>query len=984
MYNSQGIIVVEDDASMSQALERLLKAAGWQPRMFDSAEALLDSNSAKEADCFIFDIELPGLSGLELRSRLHALEIKRPTFFITAYDQAAVREKAENGSAGYFTKPFDGRSLIAAIARTLAIVLFLALVLVPLSAMAQRENVKRVLIVHSFGNAAPPFTVHAMAFETELTAKLGEKVDLDEVSLDMARYADPDMQEAIVEYLEKRKLKWQPDIVVPIGAPAGMFVATYRERLFPRTPILYCSMDQRLLLSGALDNNAAYIGQIFDIPGWIEDMLKVAPSTRNIAVVVGATPLEKYWKEAFEKAAAPFSDRIHFIYFNDLSFDQMLEKSKTLPPDSFIFILLLLRDAAGVSHNADEALQRLHAVANAPINGIFDHQMGLGILGGRLFQSERVGTEAADIAIRILNGEPASSFEPKLIEPTQPRYDWRELHRWKIDEARLPSGSTVLYRAPNAWQQYRGWIIFGLSVFVAEALLIFALLANLIWRHRVERSLVESEARFRNMADTAPVHIWVTGPDSLCTFVNKVWLAFTGRSLEQELGDGWTENVHPEDRMSCLNTYLKAFGERKPCVMQYRLRRHDGIYRTVTDEGIPRYDAAGKFLGYIGACIDITDQLEQQKAFHESEERVALATEAAQLGAWELDCRTGELWLSEKVRALFELPFAKPISYADFEERVHPEDRERRHGATERAIETKGSYELEYRLLLPDGAIRWIAGRGHCIPNEDGKSCRLLGVSMDVTSRKLAEEAAKHSRQQIDLLSRVSLLGEMTASLAHELNQPLSAIVNNASAGMRFIEKGNLDPETLHEIMVDVVADGRRAHEIIHAVRQTIKKGSAIRQRIDLNDTIGKVVHMVQSDAQVQSCEMETALEDDLPEIEGDPVQIQQVFVNLLSNAFDAMHDTARTNRKVKITTERNGKETVCVSVRDRGPGIAGEARDHLFEQFFTTKDDGLGMGLSIVRTIIEAHGGKIGADNAEGGGARFFFTLPTTKENLS
>src|SRR5205814_550789 len=148
---------------------------------------------------------------------------------------------------------------------------------------------KRVLVVHSFGSVAPPFTTHSIAFETELVDKIGERVDLDEVSLDMARYADSDMQEAIVDYLQKRQAKWKPDLVVPIGAPAGIFVANYRDRLFPETPILYATLDRRLLPSGALDKNAAYIGQIYDIPGFLEDMLQTAPATKDIAVVVGAT-----------------------------------------------------------------------------------------------------------------------------------------------------------------------------------------------------------------------------------------------------------------------------------------------------------------------------------------------------------------------------------------------------------------------------------------------------------------------------------------------------------------------------------------------------------------------------------------------------------------------------------------------------------------------------------------------------------------------
>ena len=352
---------------------------------------------------------------------------------------------------------------------------------------AAADEPKRVLLVHSFGSAAPPFTVESTAFETELVGKMGDRVDLDEVSLDMARYPDRDMQEAIVDYLQKRQAKWQPDLVVPIGSPAAIFVATYRDRLFPETPILYASADRRLLPPGALDKNAAYVGQIYEIPGFLEDMLQIAPATKNIVVIVGATPLERLWQGVFQKAAEPFAGRINFTYFSDLSFKQMQERVSTLPPDSYIFFLLLLRDAGGVTLNADEALQRLHAVARAPINGIFDHQLGLGIVGGRLYQSERVGKAAAQIAIRILRGEPASSFPPTMIERLPPRYDWRELQRWKIDEKLLPPGSTILFREPTVWDRYRAWIIAGLSICILQALLITGLLANLVKRRRAER-----------------------------------------------------------------------------------------------------------------------------------------------------------------------------------------------------------------------------------------------------------------------------------------------------------------------------------------------------------------------------------------------------------------------------------------------------------------------------------------------------------------
>ncbi len=431
---------------------------------------------------------------------------------------------------------------------------------------------------------------------------------------------------------------------------------------------------------------------------------------------------------------------MNFIWLNDLSFDQMLDRTSKLPPNSWIFLILLLRDATGVSHNADEALQRMHAVANAPINSIFLHQLGLGIVGGRLYQAEREGVEAARLAARILDGEAASSLPPMIVGPVAPRYDWRELRRWNINEKLLPPDSTILFRSPTVWERYQRWIIAGISVFVLQALLIFGLLANLIKRRRAEGSLAESEARFERMADAAPVLIWMSGPDKLCTFFNKEWLDFTGRKMEQELGNGWSDGVHPEDLEDSLKTYGSAFDAREPFVMQYRLRDHDGQYRWVTDRGVPRYGPRGNFRGYVGACVDITDLLEKDRALREIEDRVALAAEVAHLGVWELDTTTYDLWISDNGRKLFGFEPDGPISYGAFQNRVHPEDRTRRASAIKRAIETQGGYELEYRCLLPDGSLRWIGGRGHCVSDKDGRFTRLVGVSIDTTDLKQAQQ----------------------------------------------------------------------------------------------------------------------------------------------------------------------------------------------------------------------------------------------------
>jgi PAS domain S-box-containing protein len=262
-------------------------------------------------------------------------------------------------------------------------------------------------------------------------------------------------------------------------------------------------------------------------------------------------------------------------------------------------------------------------------------------------------------------------------------------------------------------------------------------------------------------------------------------------------------------------------------------------------------------------------------------------------------------------------------------------------------------------------------------PIETPNGVLVLATVVDVTARKEAELEAQRHRTEVAHLSRVALMSEMSSSLAHELNQPLSAIVSNAAAGQRYIDRGEIDLEELREILGDIVSDGRRAGDVVRGIRAMVKKDLVIRQQMNLNDVVAKVVQIVSPDALLRSCEVETLLHPNLPPITGDPIQFQQVLLNLVLNAFDAMRDTPVSRRKVTIATEWNGDGAVCASVRDYGTGIPDKARDRIFDPFFTTKKEGLGMGLAIVRSIIESHGGIMAAEDPNDGGARFYFTLP-------
>jgi PAS domain S-box-containing protein len=492
-----------------------------------------------------------------------------------------------------------------------------------------------------------------------------------------------------------------------------------------------------------------------------------------------------------------------------------------------------------------------------------------------------------------------------------------------------------------------------------------------------ENELRESESRFQIVADAAPVLIWMSGVDKLCTFFNKPWLDFTGRSMEQELGDGWAEGVHRDDLQKCLAVYNQAFDARQPFVMQYRLRRDDGEYRWISDQGVPRYDPQGRFAGYIGSCVDVTELVKKDQALRESEERMRVAAEAVNLGIWEWDLTKDEIWATNARRALVGWPASGKIAWNDFMNRLHPDDRDRVRQTVDNAICSGEDFDSEYRLILPDGIVRWMSTRGSVHFNDAGKPARLLGISMDITGRKQAELDAQRDRAELSHLSRVALMGEMSASIAHELNQPLAGILSNAAAGQRFIDRGDVNLREIREMFGDIIADSRRASGVVRGIRGMVKKEQVERRSVDLNEVVMDALRMASPDAVLRSCQLETSLEANLPAIDGDPVQLQQVLLNLVINAFDAMRDRPPSGRKVSIATKSNGDGTVRASVRDHGVGISEEMRDRVFDPFFSTKTEGLGMGLAIVRSIVEAHGGTITAANVNDGGARFEFILP-------
>ncbi len=364
-------------------------------------------------------------------------------------------------------------------------------------------------------------------------------------------------------------------------------------------------------------------------------------------------------------------------------------------------------------------------------------------------------------------------------------------------------------------------------------------------KNDAERSLRESEERFRHMANAAPVLIWMSGPDKLCTFFNQVWLDFTGRTLEHELGNGWIDNVHPDDVQHCLRMYHSAFDSRTQFEVEYRMRRKDGEYRWLMDTGLPRYSLSSEFIGYIGSAVDITE-------------------------------------------------------------------------------------------------------------------------------RKRVEEANRN----LEHAQRLTILGEFSAMIAHEVTQPLTAIMNNTEAAMRILNSENPSMDVIREILEDIRSDDSRAHETIREIRSLLRKRDIHLEPLDLNQMASDVLRLVNADALRRHVQIRKQFTQDLPLAFGDAAHLQHVLLNLISNGLDAMQESPESARQLTIQTKQDQNNNIEVCVADCGCGIAPNKLPLVFDSFFSTKDQGMGLGLSIARSIVEAHHGRIWAENNSTGGTTFHFTV--------
>jgi signal transduction histidine kinase len=365
-----------------------------------------------------------------------------------------------------------------------------------------------------------------------------------------------------------------------------------------------------------------------------------------------------------------------------------------------------------------------------------------------------------------------------------------------------------------------------------------------------------------------------------------------------------------------------------------------------------------------------------------SEEQLAIALDAAQLGRWEWDIAASRLIWSDITRRLYEVPPGAPVTPETFERLIHPDDRHLLEAATASAL-AGGEVDVEFRVRFPDGRIKWIHSKGKTVFDGDGRPTRIVGVKVDVTRRKSAEIEIHAQRQQLAHVSHVAVAGEMSIALAHEMNQPLAAILANAAAARRFLEREPPDLRELGEIVEAIAHDNRRAAAIVARFNELQSRDDPRWVALDVNELVGGVIDVARNDIYSRGVSLTTCLAPAMPRVLGDAIQLQQVVLNLLVNACDAMDSVDASGRRLTVATSA-ARGVVSVIVTDTGTGVPEEERDRIFEPFVTTKPQRVGLGLAICRSILSAHGGTLTAENLPHGGASFECSLPSVVDEVA
>ena len=489
-------------------------------------------------------------------------------------------------------------------------------------------------------------------------------------------------------------------------------------------------------------------------------------------------------------------------------------------------------------------------------------------------------------------------------------------------------------------------------------------------------SLQNSEDRLRRVIDTIPAYVWSTLPDGSVDFVNQRLSDSTGLSTDELSNSGWGSIVHTDDLAKYIGQWQAALAAGEPTESEVRIRTGHRDYRWMLVRSVPLRDGQGKIIKWYGTGIDIEDRKRAEEQLRRSEAYLSEAQLLSHTGSFGWQVSTGEILWSEETYQIFGYADSAKPSLRLVIDRTHPDDRHRVRQLLEQVSTNGGSFDTKHRLLMPDGAVKYLHVVAHAMRDSSGV-VEFIGAVTDITPARKADESLRKAQADLAHVNRVTTLGELAASLAHEVSQPITGASINAHASLRYLKHDPPDAEGAAQAASRMIRDVNRAADIISRIRLFFRKGAPTQEPVDVNEVIREMIVLLSNEITQHSIAVRTELAANLPVVVGDRVQLQQVLMNLMINSIDAMKNVEGA-RQLSLTSERSDDGPLLVSVLDTGTGLPTDQADQIFTAFFTTKSYGTGMGLSISRSIVESHGGRLWAINNSGPGACFKFTLPT------
>jgi PAS domain S-box-containing protein len=490
---------------------------------------------------------------------------------------------------------------------------------------------------------------------------------------------------------------------------------------------------------------------------------------------------------------------------------------------------------------------------------------------------------------------------------------------------------------------------------------------------RAEEKIRLSERELRTLVEAIPAYVGTALPDGSVDFISQSWLDYTGFSREQGMGSGWGSTIHPDDVDRVVANWRAALADGAPVEHELRCRSVDGTYHWFLYRGLPLRDDGGNIVKWYGTLTNIDALKETESALQMREHELLSIIETIPSMLWSTS-PTGEP--THNSQRLLEYVGG---SFEDFVNRgwvsfIHPDDREESAKAFHRAIETGESYSVIHRVQRADGEYRWHQTRGEALRDPQGKIIQWYGLSIDIDERKRAEDRLRDTSMKLSRASRIATVAELSASIAHELNQPLMAVLGNAQAAKRWLAANPPNLTETNTSIERILRAIRSADETMQHIRALFKRESFEKTEANVPDMIREAVRLVHEDPKKRAVLIDYDFGDHLPAVSVDQIQIQQVLCNLILNAIEAM-EGSRIHPFLKIRAAVTGQNEMLIQVIDNGPGV--DNTETIFDAFVTTKDKGMGIGLAVSRSIIEAHNGRLWSENNPGGGAMFSMALP-------